>query len=104
MFLWLQAKNEADTKNRGIYFCIEPTPDQLAPISPLALAKVKPFDPSKEMEGTVDYFADFVPQVVASAIEEFTGKVGPRCLSEVHVMMMEKEMSEGGCYRKACVC
>ncbi len=34
-------------------------------------AKAKPFEPTKEMDGIADYFADFVPQVVAAAVKEF---------------------------------
>ena len=70
-FLCLQDKTAAETKNRGIYYDMEPTPNQLAAISPLQVAKVKPFDAPTEMEGIVDYFAEFVPPAVSDAVDEF---------------------------------
>lgn len=69
-------KKEADNKNRGVYFDIEPDPNQLEAISPLMLAKAKSFDPVAEMEGKgiLDFFANYVPQTVSIAMNEFNSK------------------------------
>lgn len=69
------AKKDAEEKNRSIYYDIEPSPDQLNPIKPLLLAKVKDFDSNEAMMKEEDLFASFVPRAVSDAVAEYNKKV-----------------------------